>query len=171
MNNTDKLLTRYFEGTASLAEEQALKEYFRGNLLLPQHEIYRPLFAAFEEEKRISAPPFPVPVAETRKKRAASRKLCTAAAGAAAAVLLALALLPFLNRPRPNTHCRVFINGKAVTNPRKAQQYADKMFMQADEIIRVTYRPFEEAKTMQRQMNADELFDELYRHIHHSDNQ
>ena len=67
----------------------------------------------------------------------------------------------------------VFINGKEITNPQKAQQYADKMFMQANEIIRTSYEPFVEVNTMQTEMDADKIFDNVYRKINYieSENQ
>lgn len=55
-NNIDNILNSYFEGSALPEEERQLKEYFRSNTVLPEHEVYKPLFAAFDRERQIAAP-------------------------------------------------------------------------------------------------------------------
>ncbi|HBK42036.1 MAG TPA: hypothetical protein DDZ57_10765, partial [Porphyromonadaceae bacterium] len=67
----------------------------------------------------------------------------------------------------PSGDYLVFINGNEVTNPQKAQQYADKMFMQADEIIRTSYKPIVEANVIQTEMDADRIFDDLSQKINY----
>ncbi len=49
--NIEKLLEKYFEATATLAEEQELKEYFNGNEVAPHLLEYQPLFQYFSFAK------------------------------------------------------------------------------------------------------------------------
>ena len=44
------LLEKYFRGETSLSEEKELKHYFSTGNLVPEHELYRPLFGVFELE-------------------------------------------------------------------------------------------------------------------------
>lgn len=161
MNNIDDLLNNYFEGVASPEEEQALKSYFRSNDVMPQHSVYKPLFEAFDAEKQTTAPPFGIPAVTKHKNTV--QKLWIAAASAAAVILLAVVLFPFTRQ----SDYLVYINGKEVTDPQKAQQYADKMFRQAEALIRASYKPFEEANTMQTTMDADKIFDDLSKKINY----
>ncbi|RNC63946.1 hypothetical protein [Proteiniphilum sp. X52] len=168
MNTIDNILDNYFEGTTLPEEESRLKEYFRGNAVLPRHEIYKPLFAAFDKEKQIAAPVFEIPAEKNRKKPFPIRKSWIAAASIAAVTLLLVTLVPFKNKTgTPSGDYTVFIHGKAITNPKKARQYADKMFMQADEIIRTSYEPVVEANAIQTEMDPGRIFDDLSREINH----
>lgn len=166
MNNIDDILNNYFEGTASSEEEKTLRKYFRSENILLQHEVYKSLFTAFEEEKQIKAPVFEIPAANENRKPALPRKLWITAASAAAVILLAVILFPF-NKTETDSDYLVFINGKQVTNPQKAQQYADKMFQQTDEIIRTSYEPFVEVNAMQTEMDADKIFNDLSQKINY----
>jgi hypothetical protein len=49
-----QLMEKYFDGQTSLEEERQLKEYFRGNRIVPEEELYKPVFNFFSEEKEIS---------------------------------------------------------------------------------------------------------------------
>jgi len=166
-NNIDNILNSYFEGSALPEEERQLKEYFRSNAVLPEHEVYKPLFAAFDRERQIAAPQFEVPASKKSKPRL-SKVLWSAVAGAAAIISLVIILFPIKeeNGVSPDDYT-VFINGRAVTNPRKAQQYADKMFMQAYEIIRTSYQPVVEVNAIQNEMDADKIFWNLSQKINY----
>ena len=50
----NELLELYFNGQTSLQEEHRLKIYFKSSNIDPEHEMYRPLFDAFESESEIS---------------------------------------------------------------------------------------------------------------------
>ena len=55
-NNIDKLLDKYFEGETSIAEENALKEYF-AKKEVPEHlKQYQAMFAYFAQNKKETAP-------------------------------------------------------------------------------------------------------------------
>lgn len=54
MKRAEELLSKYFEGDTSLAEERWLKEYFRTTPVLPPSwESYRTIFGFFEGEQAI----------------------------------------------------------------------------------------------------------------------
>lgn len=167
MNNIDDILNRYFEGTASSEEEKTLRNYFRSENFLPQHEVYKQLFAAFDKEKQITAPVFEIPAVNENENPALSRKLWISAASAAAVILLAVILFPFNNKTNAQPDYLVYINGKQITDAQKAQQYADKMFREVENIIRTNYEPFVEATTMQNEMDADKIFDDLLQKINY----
>ncbi len=165
MNNIDQILNNYFEGNSLPDEEKRLREYFRSNDVMPQHEEYKPLFAAFEKEKQIVAPTFMIPSERSNRKQHAIRNSWIAAAGMAAMILLLFTVKPFGDNNSAEDDYLVFINGKAVKNPEKAQEYADRMFMQANEIIRSSCEPFVEANMMQQEMDPDKIFDNLSQNI------
>jgi hypothetical protein len=48
----DELLTKYFEGETTSAEERQLRGYFAAGQIPGHLEIYKPLFAYFDEEAR-----------------------------------------------------------------------------------------------------------------------
>ncbi|MCE5205254.1 MAG: hypothetical protein LLF80_04005 [Porphyromonadaceae bacterium] len=149
-------------------EEKRLKEYFQSNTVLPQHEVYKPMFAAFDVEKQIVAPIFVIPVKKNNKKPFLIRKLWISAASIAAVILLGVILFPFKNKTEISSDDYVvFIHGKAISDPHKAQVYANKMFMQANEIIRTSYEPLVKANTIQKEMDADKIFDDLSQKINH----
>ena len=162
-NNIDNLLNSYFDGCASAEEEKALKTYFGSSNIQIRHEIYAPLFAAFDNEKQIKAPDFAIP-AENKKRTL--QKLWIASASAAAIILLVITLFP-ISKAKTESDYVVFINGKEISNPQKARQYADKMFAQAEDIIRTSYEPFIEVNEMQTAMDADKVFNDLYKKINH----
>ncbi len=49
----NELLNKYWEGHTSLEEERELKNYFNGNEVAPEHEIYRSVFNTFELENEL----------------------------------------------------------------------------------------------------------------------
>lgn len=167
MNTIDELLNKYFEGQSSLEDEKILKEYFRSNKIFPQHAVYKSLFIAFEEEKQVIAPKFSIPAEEVGMKEF-SRKRWVSVAGAAAAILLAIVLFPLKNRTEKHSEYLVYINGERITNPQRAKEYADEMFLEADEIIRESYEPFIKANTIENEMDADKIFNDLSHKINYT---
>ncbi len=168
MNNIDDLLKKYFEGETSPEEEKTLKSYFRSDTVSPRHEMYKPLFAAFDKEKQIAAPRFAIP---KEKSKPQPRTLIGWTIGVAAAILLIVMLFPLQSETEKTSEYVVFINGKKITNRQQAKAYAEEMFMQTDKIIRTSYEPFVEANAMQTEMDADKLFRNLYQNINNSVNQ
>lgn len=52
-----ELIERYFAGETSLAEEDELKNYFAGSDVAPELADYAPLFAYWQRESEVVAPP------------------------------------------------------------------------------------------------------------------
>lgn len=160
MKNIDNLLEKYFDGITTAEEENILKEYFSKEDVSPQHEMYKPLFSAFESEKQIVAPVFNIPD-ERREKKSISKTVWLTVAGVAAVIMLMILLNPLSKSVKVENDYLVYINGKEITDQKDAQQYAEKMFMQAEEIIRVSYKPFKETKAIKAEMDADKIFNDL----------
>jgi hypothetical protein len=51
LDNINGLLEKYFEATATAAEETKLRDYFSGEKVAPHLEAYRPMFNYFAEAK------------------------------------------------------------------------------------------------------------------------
>ncbi|MGB3801463.1 MAG: hypothetical protein WA952_16720 [Lewinella sp.] len=78
-----ELIERYFAGDTTLEEERRLKTYFRSDDVAPELRTYAPLFAYWDHEATVAAPP----------RTAARRRLLPRwLMGIAAAVLLLLTL-------------------------------------------------------------------------------
>ena len=50
----EKLITKYFEASSTLAEEKRLRDYFNTNEVAPHLEQYRPMFNYFRKAKAVS---------------------------------------------------------------------------------------------------------------------
>jgi len=161
MNNIDNILNHYFEGISTAGEEQILKGYFRSNQIAPQHEIYKPLFDQFDQEREtIYAPRFIIPTAEEKRKRRTVRSLWVASAGVAAVILLGIILFPFKNAGDFSQDYVVIVNGKRMSNPHKAKEYAKAMFTQVCAMKKENYESLEKAKEMQEMYNAAKIIGE-----------
>ena len=159
MNDIDNLLEKYFNGVSSTEEEKRLKNYFEGTGILPEHEIYRPVFAAFNTEKQIKAPVMTFPEKKTRRP-AITRRIIILLAGSAAIGLLAVAFSNLQYTRSQHPEYMVIVNGKQVVNQHKAQQYAEYMFSETDKIIENSYQLFREAATINQDLNAEKILKE-----------
>lgn len=164
MNDIDNIIDNYFEGRSSLEEEKILKEYFRGNKVQPGHEIYRPLFAVFPEEKRVTAPLTDISYPQKKKKTIPLRRIGIISAIAVAAALLFIILHPATTSPVYPEYV-VIVNGNPVTDPQEARQYAEHMFSEAENIVRKTYQPFHQAADMRNDLNAERILRETEQKI------
>ena len=52
-----ELIDRYFEGLSSLEEEETLREYFRGENIPEEWQIYQPIFHYFDSERNVTPLP------------------------------------------------------------------------------------------------------------------
>lgn len=166
MNGIDNLLEKYFNGISSTEEEQRLKIYFEGTGILPEHEVYRPLFAVFNSEKQIKAPVITLPEKKT-KMHTFPRRIIIWVAGSAAVALLAVILSVLRSSPTQHPEYVVIINGKPVVNQHKARQYAENMFGEAEKIIENSYQPFREATNIKEELDAGKILRETEQKIEH----
>ncbi|MDR0994769.1 MAG: hypothetical protein LBL81_00580 [Tannerella sp.] len=118
MNQIDELLTKYFEGETSAAEERQLRAFFRSGEVPERLAAYKPLFAYFDAEIQAKTVPKPA--------RHRWRPLYLSLSGIAACLLLAFCLHSFLSKPEACT-CSgdyVLINGKCYTDKAKVRASA-----------------------------------------------
>jgi hypothetical protein len=164
MNDIDNLLEKYFNGASSTEEEKKLKSYFNETGILPEHEIYKPLFAVFDLERQIKAPG--IALSEKNTKRLSfTRRTIIWIAGSAAVALLAITLSTFNPLQDQNREYVVIVNGKKISNPHKARQYAENMFAEAEKIVENSYQPFREAANMKEELNARKILRETAQKI------
>lgn len=164
MNDIDNLLEKYFNGISATEEEKRLKNYFNGTDILPEHEIYRPLFAVFNSEKQIKAPEITLPE-KKMEGPPLTRRVIIWIAGSAAVVLLAIAFSTFYPLQDKNAEYVVIVNGKKIANQQKAQQYAVSMFGEAQEIVENSYKPLREATTIKEELNVEKILRETTQKI------
>lgn len=161
MSIIDNLLNHYFEGTSTAGEEKILKDYFRSHQIAPQHTIYKPLFDLFDQEKgTLLAPRFVIPEAQEKRKRPTARSLRIASAGVAAAILLGIILFPFKGGSEKQSDYVVIVNGKRISNPQKAKEYAEAAFARVSAIQKESYQTLGKAKEMQEKYNAARIIRE-----------
>lgn len=164
MNGIDNLLEKYFNGLSSAEEEERIKHYFAGSAVLPEHEMYRPLFAVFNSEKQIKAPLILLPE-KGKKTLSLTRRIIVFVTGVAAISLLAITLFPIIPKQVQNTEYVVIINGKKIVNQHKARQHAETMFGEAKKIIEDSYQPFCEAVNIKEELNAEKILREAEQNI------
>jgi len=164
MNGIDNLFEKYFNGLSSTEEEKILKNYFKGANVLPEHEIYRPLFTVFNSEKQVKAPEILLP--EKKKENSAlTRRIIIFATGVAAIALLAITPFSIIPKQVQSTEYVVIVNGKKIYNQQKARQYAESMFGEAKKIIEDSYQPFHDATNIKEELNARKILRETVQKI------
>ncbi len=128
--NLEELLTKYFEGETSAAEEEQLRTHFAAGKVPPEYEVYRPLFAYFnqeiasekekgKEQKEVTLPTI------TRKQHRVHGMLYILS-GVAASFLLLLGLNYWFN-PTSTRFCSgnyVVINGRCYTDMHTVRKMA-----------------------------------------------
>ncbi|WP_294082626.1 hypothetical protein [Proteiniphilum sp. UBA5384] len=164
MNDIDNLLEKYFNGISSTEEEKKLKNYFKGKGILSEHEIYKPLFAAFDAEKEIKAPGVALPEKKT-KKLFLPRRTMIWIAGSVAVALLIITFSTFHPVQKQNVKYVVIVNGKKITNQQKAQHYAESMFGEAKKIVESSYQPLQEATNIKEELDARNILKETAKNI------
>ena len=160
MNHIDTLLNSYFEGSTTTEEEKILKKYFASDTVAPQHELWKPLFHLYEQEKEmVSAPRFFIPAKQEKRKRSPSRQLWIASASVAAVIFLFI-ILTLKGGAESKTDYVVIVNGKRITNPQKAKVYAETMFTEVCNIKKESCQPMLFAKEIQEKYNAAKIIGE-----------
>lgn len=109
----------------------------------------------------ISAPRFIIPAKEEKGKRFPSYHIRIAMVAVAVVNLLLVLLLPSPNESVPPTDYLVIVNGKRITNPEKAREYAEAMFTQVCNIKTESFKPMKTAIELQERYNAARIIDEV----------
>jgi len=132
------LLEKYFRGETSLSEEKELKHYFSTGNLVPEHELYRPLFGVFELELNDTAITPLIKVIPKQRKIKHIWIKTFAYTGIAATLLLLL----WVQLPRTSENYAV-INGTRIDNQEYVQRYAQKKMNYVNEILKDGLRPMQ----------------------------
>lgn len=109
----DRLLDKYFEGQTSLKEEEILRDYFSRKDVDSRHEIYRPMFSFFIEER------------ERLKPRRKKPNIYYWIGAAACIAILITAGIKFQTNSATNKSI-MYIDGKKVSNEKTIGEHALK---------------------------------------------
>jgi len=136
MEKMNELLKKYFNGETTLTEELELKSYFLSGNINAEHELYRPLFETFEEEKCETAfePLKKVATKQTKIKHIWIKTVSYS--GMAAAIVLAL----WIQRPQQSENYAI-IHGQRIDDPEYVQRYAEKKINDMNERIQNGLKP------------------------------
>ncbi len=88
----NELLEKYWEGTATIQEEDRLKDYFSSGNVAVEHEVYTPLFITLDEEvtdQQMDFDPFAKVTAVQQEKKEEKRRWKGIAIAAGFALLMA----------------------------------------------------------------------------------
>lgn len=163
MEKLNELLEKYFRAETSVAEENELKRYFQSEDVAPEHEMYRPMFALFEEEKTETAEPDKKIISHQKKSTSRFWIRTISYSGIAAALAITL----WLQRPTENENYAI-ISGNRIEDAEYATKYAEKKLSKATEMLRSSMKPMENIekvreslKPMQKVSETREKINEL----------
>lgn len=124
MIDIEALLNKYFEGETTCEEERRLRRFFTEGLIPKHLQMYRPMFAYFEAERKEHVQASATTVRPERRKRTFSYYM-TYGLGVAAATLLLVLSIRHLS-PEPASY--VVIDGKQYTDARLIREQAKAAF-------------------------------------------
>jgi len=156
MEKINKLLEEYFRGETTLAQENELKQYFTSQKTVKaEHEVYKALFIAFDEERKetASVPSSRVLLLQHKPLRFWIKTFSYS--GIAAALFLAL----WIQRPQQENDYAI-INGRRIDNPQYAQEYARKKLNAVHEMVQNGLKPLRDMEMLKeniRSSNRNEL--------------
>lgn len=125
----DDLLTKYFDGETTCAEEREIKLFFREEHIPSELEMYRPIFAFFEEEaKRQSANTEKSKNVQVKSDKVIKprRRFIYTLSGIAAGLLIILSIAGIKQINQPANY--VIIDGYKSTNVQLAREQAQAAF-------------------------------------------
>ncbi|MDR1645436.1 MAG: hypothetical protein LBS05_06395 [Tannerellaceae bacterium] len=121
----DDLLTKYFDGETTARQEQELRDFFASGRAPKRLDMYKPLFAYFDQE---IAARQPARTTSAGKAFVTKRRLYWSAGVAAAAALMLVLARPaldgLLEDPCLCSANYVVINGRCYTDMQKARSLA-----------------------------------------------
>lgn len=147
MEKMNELLEKYFRGETSLNEEKELKKYFLFGNIESEHEPYRSLFEAFNQElyEKAETPLQKVTFMQHKEKHTWIRTFSYS--GIAAAIVLAL----WIQRPKQSDNFAI-ISGRRIENSEYAQKYAAEKLNKATFILRSSMKPMKSFATVRKSM-------------------
>lgn len=129
--NIEELLNKYFEGETTCDEENQICQYFMKEAI-PEHLlIYKPLFAFFDEEKKLFREENTsviqlVPVNRYFNNKSHRKLIVYALSGLAACALLTIGIFTFeRNSASQAPDNYVVVNGKCITDKAMVKAYAE----------------------------------------------
>lgn len=155
MERIDELLEKYFRGETTLTEEKELKHYFAGGHVATDHEPYRALFGAFEQElsEKANDPLKKVLPRQQTVKRIWIKTF--AYSGIAAAILLAV----WIQRPQEQETYAV-ISGNRIEDADYAQKYAEKKLNKVNDILQNSMKPMQSLQTVKKSLEPMQKIEE-----------
>ena len=149
MNRIDELLEKYFAGTSSLSDEKELKAYFNSGSVDAVHEMYSPVFRAFENEKTVIYPQKEPVVLKSVSLR---RRILYTLSGVAAACLLVLSVARFQNTQDDY----MIVNGKRINDPEKAREFANAKLEKSLSVIHRSLDAYKDNAAVAKRLNEIE---------------
>ena len=157
MEMMKELLEKYFRGETSLSEEKELKHYFSKGDVVPEHEIYRPMFEVFDLElnDKASSPLLKV-IPKQRKIKQIWIKTFAFTGIAASLVLLMWVQLP------QTTDNYAVINGTRIDNQEYVQRYAQKKLNYVNEMLKDGLKPMQRMKVVNQTLQPLNVIKETH---------
>lgn len=147
MEKMNELLEKYFRGETSLAEEKELKNYFLSGNVKPEHEPYRALFEAFDQELNEKAEVSVHTLVFMQRKEGYSWIKTLSYSGIAAAVVLSL----WIQRPRQSDDFAI-ISGRRIENSDYARKYAAEKLNRVNNVLRNSMKPMQSFATVRKSL-------------------
>lgn len=155
MEKLNEILEKYFRGETSLIEENELKKHFLSDHVAPEHEVYRSMFIAFEQEKQETINPSKK-IFDPRKRSLKRLWIQTFSySGIAAAILLTL----WIQRPVPSENYAV-VSGTRIEDSEYAQKYVERKLNKASEILTNGLKPLQSIDKVRESMKPMEKISE-----------
>lgn len=127
--NIEELLDKYFEGETTCEEERQLRQYFTQGMVPGHLEVYRPMFAFFDEEKK-SLKRLPSAKVVNRTITSFRRHLIYGFSGLAASMLIILAIAGVARYFNPTPGNYVIIDGECYTSTKLVHEEALAAFQE-----------------------------------------
>ena len=165
MERMNDLLEKYFRGETSLTEEAELKHYFVSNEnVSAEHEAYRDLFVAFDQEKQETLDISLSKVLQQQHKVKRFWIRTFSYSGIAAALVLAL----WIQRPQQEKDYAI-MHGRRIDDPEYAQKYAEKKMNDVNEMIQNGLKPLRNMEAIKENLRTADKNGTLKHEILESD--
>jgi len=160
MEMMNELLEKYFRGETSLTEEKELKKYYSTGKVATEHEIYRPLFDVFKEEKNETAIS---PFNKVIPKQKRITRIWYQAFGITG-IAATIALLLWVKLPQDNTNY-AFIDGNRNENTEFVQHYTLNKLNRVNRMLAKSMNPMKSFNHVRQNMepiqNISEIKDKM----------